>query len=196
MTYFGKPSKVSTPWGRADWCKPVTRGINCYATPGHGGYCVSAGKAKAIHPALRSVGIETARGVWFEEDCAWAVVPLSFPGYFDEEKIKAAHSSAKSWFPDEYTAAGFGPVAVEDSFVLRERAFLAATRDAFVVKSAAGSWHHDCPDGFVLTYATRRSDGYAKNFLIPADEYKGRGPFGFVVEDGAYEEILPTPRPS
>ncbi len=177
-----------TPWGTAQSSKSYGPGITSYSTAGHGGFKVAKAQNAAIHPALRS------KDGWYEEDCEWAAVVLSYPALFDASKLASAHASLKTWNPDGYTAATGTPVKLGESHVLRRRAAQAAAGNKYVVVSASGDWHKDVPAGFVGGHAVRggrlENGRYAstdeKVFLIPAEEYE-KAPelfdFGFVVED-------------
>ena len=105
-----------TPWGTSDHSEKVAPGIIFYGTPSHGGYHLSPKRnAKVAEPLRRKDG-------WYEEDCDYARVLLTFPELFAPERVAEAKRSVKSWAPDEYTEATGEPVAVEESFILRERA--------------------------------------------------------------------------
>lgn len=88
-----------TPWGTADSVQKYAPGINFYTTPGHGGFKVAAGKNAKIHDAWRQ-----ADG-WYEEDCDWAIVAITFPEFFAEKMVDEAHASAKHWHADAYKHA-------------------------------------------------------------------------------------------
>jgi hypothetical protein len=135
-----------------------------------------------MHPALLELGEHRKSGVWFEEDCGWAAVALSFPGLFSSEAVKGAHESCKNWNPDQY-ARVFGPVSLEESHTLRRRAFEAENQDNFVVTSACGSWHERCPEGKVLVTARRARDGAEREELVDDADYTNRGQFGYVLSN-------------
>ncbi len=178
---------TTTPWGKADHKTPITRGINFYSTPGHGGYSVSKGLFAKMNPALASIGEAYGSAVWFEEDCAYAAVYLAFPEHFDASKIDCAHESIKNYFPDAYEAAFGVKVKAEESYVIRGREFEARNANNYVVKAAFGSWHENCPEGFVLVATKRASDGSEKAFLVPTTEYDAR-PGTFVIDTAKHKE--------
>ena len=91
---------TGTPWGRADGCKHITRGIVQYFTPSHGGYHVSAELLKTM-PEYLQQDAYTPLG-WFEEDCAWAKVAISFPQYFSTEDQSIAYQTLKAYYPEAY----------------------------------------------------------------------------------------------
>jgi hypothetical protein len=177
---------TSTPWGASDYKSKVTRGINFYGTPGHGGYCVSKGLAAKMHPALQSVGEWYGGALWFEEDCAYSAVYLAFPEHFEAAKVAGAHESIKDYYPDAYEAAFGVKVTAEESRTLREREHYARNVDNYVVKTAWGAWYEKCPEGFVFVVAERSADGDQKAFLIPANDYIGSN---FVVDPTIHTEV-------
>lgn len=85
---------IQTPWGLADSCKAVAPGIAFFSTPSHGGYRLSPERNAAVLAKLP--GFQTFCGVpgWYEEDCDWAAVALTFPEYFPAEAVKVAAAMA------------------------------------------------------------------------------------------------------
>lgn len=71
----------STPWGRADHCRPIATGIVWYSTPSHGGYYLSPVRRDEMPASLRAISPWAGEG-WYEEDCDWAIVVASFPDLF------------------------------------------------------------------------------------------------------------------
>jgi hypothetical protein len=75
-----------SPWGAVQTQKEIAPGIVSVSTSSHGGIFVS--------PELRDrlVIQDTAysRDGWFEEDCDWSFVALSFPEHFGAEYLAAA----------------------------------------------------------------------------------------------------------
>ena len=81
-------AKKHTPWGYADTVTEIAPGITLYTTPGHGGYHVSAERYKAMPAQYRACSF--TKDQWFEEDCSWCAVVLSWPGLFAPEMVDAA----------------------------------------------------------------------------------------------------------
>lgn len=93
---------MRTPWGKADHVTDIGRGIKCVSTPGHGGYFVPAETRKQMPPAA----LQTWAGPgWYEEDCDWALVALSFPELFPAEAIEHAKTTVSNWMSAEKCAA-------------------------------------------------------------------------------------------
>lgn len=176
----------STPWGSAQYTRSFGRGIGECGTAGHGGIRVSRALAeKTMLPAVLRKAIRQGGYYWFEEDCAYSLVVLSFPERFDAQRHEYAHRAARDWYPDEYTLLTGKPVALEESYTLQRRAFEAETRERFVVRSASGDWKAGVPKGMVEVLAKRASDGAEMTALVPADEYDARGKFGYVLPEAA-----------
>jgi hypothetical protein len=177
------PTTTSTPWGRADFATKHGRGVIEYSCPGHGGVHLSTTRNTSVHPAWRN-----ADG-WYEEDCEYAIVVLSFPELFPHDVVVSARSSAKDWFPHQYATITGLPVAVEESYVLRKEAFEAAHANDWVVTSASGSWADGVPEGFVGVHAQvggRYTNNAGRRFLVPEAEYATRSQFGFVVDPAVH----------
>lgn len=89
---------TSTPWGKPDYPYPeqIADGIYWYSTPSHGGYWLSPERREQMPPALRAIRPFGGREGWYEEDCDWAIVALSFPEHFNEHAREAARDTAKA----------------------------------------------------------------------------------------------------
>lgn len=175
-----------TPWGSAQYVKTFGRGIAECGTASHGGVRVSRGLAeKVMLAAVLKQAIKQGGYYWFEEDCAYALVVLTFPDRFEEKHHEYAHNAGKNWYPELYTLITGKPVALEESYTLQKRKFEAETHDRFVVRSASGDWKEGVPKGMVEVLARRASDGAEKTELLPADEYKTRGKFGYVLAEAS-----------
>ena len=80
---------TNTPWGKPDQQKQIAEGIVKVCTPSHGGIWLSPQRRADMPKQYRD--IPTFAGAnWYEEDCDWALVALSFPQYFDQNAVTAA----------------------------------------------------------------------------------------------------------
>lgn len=61
-------------------------------------------------------------------------------------------------------------------------------RHRFLVRSASGSWHKDCPEGMVLCSAQRASDGEESTWLVPSSEYRA-GLLSFVIDESRHQRV-------
>lgn len=86
---------MRTPWGESDNVVQVAEGIQWVTTPGHGGYKLTPEKVKEIPPALVAASFNRqGYNGWFEEDCDWAMVCLTFPEIFEGVEKKGALEAA------------------------------------------------------------------------------------------------------
>ena len=81
-----------TPWGAAQTTKKIADGLWQVTTAGHGGIYVDYD----LRGKLRAQGTPYSGNGWFEEDCDWAIVALSFPQHFDAKTLEAARKTAGS----------------------------------------------------------------------------------------------------
>ncbi len=180
-----------TPWGKPDSQKTIAKGIVSYTTSSHGGIYVAPSLNVQIHEAWRS------KSGWYEEDCEWAIVAVTFQQYFKPEQIDSAINTLKNWFPDEYEIVAGEKLTAEESSRRAESEFLEANKDKYIVYAAYGDWHDKVPAGFVGVCAVRGGRLFNGNlasddkkcFLVPADEYKSKSPYGFVADVNRHQEI-------
>jgi hypothetical protein len=95
---------TSTPWGHPDTVTEIAPGIVFYSTPSHGGFWLSPERVAAMPKPLRDFvpfgGSQAGPGRWFEEDCDWSVVALSFPQFFKPEDIDVALKTLERYRPE------------------------------------------------------------------------------------------------
>ena len=68
-------------------------GIISHSTSGHGGFHLSPDRNRSVDASVRSTG------GWYEEDCEWAIVALTFPEIFTGYERRCAEDIAKNTFP-------------------------------------------------------------------------------------------------
>lgn len=161
---------INTPWGKADSCVELAEGIHLISTASHGGYHLSRKRLNRMPQYFRK---ECADGAFFEEDCCWCVVPLSFPEAFSPSAYDSAKTTLLNWFPDLYEYHFSVKVTPAMSQRRREQVFERESFDKFVPRSAWGDWEETTPKGFVTVLAVRKSDNAERYFLVPDDAYKG-----------------------
>lgn len=93
---------ICTPWGQPHGHISVAPGIDCYDTPSHGGFHLSPDRVAEMPAMLREHKTLAGDG-WYEEDCDWVFVVLSFPQHFDANHVEAARKSLKTYKPDIYS---------------------------------------------------------------------------------------------
>jgi hypothetical protein len=183
--------KTGTPWGQADWVGRYVKGLNCYHTPGHGGFKV-AGTLNAKIPEI----LRNADG-WYEEDSEWAKVAFALPEFFTDFEKKHALATVIHFYPDEYEALT-GKIIPEGQSQEKDRKLFAERNvDNWIVISASSSKEHE---GMVETYATKGGarktwngpEIEEKRFLVPTKDYNNRSlGFGFVIDLAQHAEFTP-----
>ena len=201
-----------SPWGTIDYVSHWDVGITNVGTAGHGGVKLSPGRNRDVHPAWRRPG------GWYEEDCEWAIVAVTFPECYTPEHVATARTTARNWFPDEYEVVTGEQVLPGDSLVRDEQLFTAEHASDLVTTAALAAdpgtverFLRDDGDtemrfvqaeqAMVKVWARvggrhasddQTEDGPAtRAFLVPKSDYATRGRFGFVVDPGKYEEVAP-----
>jgi len=180
------PAPKRTPWGPAQSATEYDRNVVFVSTASHGGFRVKAVANEAIPEPYRN-----ANG-WYEEDCEWAKVAAGLPHLFTDHERRAADRTLRNWFPDAYEAVNGVVLAEGESYVKDERLFAERHKDDFIVVSAIRV------DGTTVKCTARKGgrDGGSqevREFLVPAEEYAGRSPFGFIIDLERHEEITEAP---
>lgn len=96
-----RPCKTNTPWGQAQWARTWAPGIISYSTASHGGFHLSRTRLAEMPAKYRRENIETfwyAPDGWYEEDCEWCVVILSFPEFFPPDEVEEAQNTFERWY--------------------------------------------------------------------------------------------------
>lgn len=171
---------VGTPWGPSQTATIHAEGVFEHSTASHGGFHLASYRNARVHPMLR-----TDDG-WYEEDCAWSIVAITFPDLFTAYERRCAERTLKDWWPDAWEAI-FGTIlGPGESHERDRRAFEAEHRDDWIVVSAITSSHQP---GFVECVATpggkRDAATPKRRFLVPSAEYTA-GRFGFVIDPGLH----------
>jgi len=86
--------KIQTPWGRSEGSKKIGEGIIFYCTPSHGGFKVEDQLNQYVPVQWRLGGRFDG---WYEEDCGWAPLALTFPEYFTEKQCLDAQQMITLW---------------------------------------------------------------------------------------------------
>ncbi len=161
--------KLYTPWGVADHQKTIADGLFFVETPSHGGFAVSEELYKKMPPVLRKNSQQYNGFNWFEEDCQWCCVVISFPSFFSEEEVDMAYKTLKMWFWQDYEE--FMGVTLEpgesnykDSDLFKEK-----HRTMFCIHSALSIDKKN-----VKCYARRESDQKEIWVIVPDETYKTR----------------------
>lgn len=173
-----------TPWGASQQTHQWAVGIVQVFTASHGGFHLDQVHNDAVHQAWRSPD------GWYEEDCEWAIVALTFPDVFDPDTVESAQQTAKNWYPDRYEAIFGVTLTGADSYVRRQQDARAAYSDSWIVICAYGEWHDAVPPGMVGCIAAKGANRSSElnPFLVPADEYDPSAtPIGFPIDPSRHQ---------
>jgi hypothetical protein len=81
-----------SPWGKVDHVSDIAPGIQSCSTPGHGGFKLDRKHNEKVPAPFRQ------KDGWYEGDCLYAVVLVTFPAYFTPAQVEGAHKTLKSWY--------------------------------------------------------------------------------------------------
>lgn len=166
-------TSVRTPWGPSQGATWFADGIICHSTASHGGFELAAYRNAQIPIAMRS-----ASG-FYEEDCEWAIVAVTFPGFFSDREQRLADQTMRDWHPDVWEEINGRQLSPDESRAKAEIAFNKAHADHWIVCSAIVSSRHP---GMVECIARRPCDPAVEaRFLVGLAEYRA-GRFGFVID--------------
>lgn len=102
---------MNTPWGHADYTETIAPGIISVSTPSHGGIKLNKERQAQLLPEAGLHNFNRSLE-WWEEDCDWAVVYLSFaqefkasesPEYY-KDNMQAAIRIARTYHPEFFEA--------------------------------------------------------------------------------------------
>ena len=100
-----------TPWGPADHVEQKADGIWFASTPSHGGIWI-APERLAIMPAKYKT-CSLTNNQWFEEDCAWCAVALTFPEAFSGDEIARAGRTYLEWYANKPPSVQASPPSAQ-----------------------------------------------------------------------------------
>ncbi|WP_342585718.1 DUF7007 domain-containing protein [Agrobacterium bohemicum] len=158
-------------------------GIVFHMTSGHGGLHLSADRNTKVHPLLRK---DTP---WYEEDCEWAIVAVTFPDLFTAYERPMAEKTVRNIWPDAWEMIHGCVLAEGESWAKDRRAFDQRHRNDFVVASAILSGEHaGMTEVVAVVNSDRKPGNHRRRFLVASEEYAGRGRFGFVIDHARHVE--------
>lgn len=172
----------STPWGMSQSATIYGPGIVCHATAGHGGFHLSSDRNLAVPSALRN---DTC---WYEEDVEWAVVAHAFPNLFTGYERRTADETIRHSWPEFWENVHGQLLVAGESQAKDRQAFEKIHANSWIVSSAILSDLHAGMTEVVARRGPRREIGEVEQrYLIDSDEYAGRGPFGFVINEARHQ---------
>ena len=85
---------MRTPWGESQHIEVKEPGLYFVSTSSHGGFKVETPLLDKIPADWRRASFNgQGIGGWFEEDCDWSLVALTFPQHFTAGDLEAAQST-------------------------------------------------------------------------------------------------------
>jgi hypothetical protein len=89
---------MQTPWGQSQTVEQVAPGIQFVSTASHGGYKLDPARNAQIPRAWQDASFnKQGRMGWYEEDCDWCMVALTFPAAFPGGAQTMAAGAFKHW---------------------------------------------------------------------------------------------------
>ncbi|CAN7626325.1 DUF7007 domain-containing protein [Neorhizobium sp. LjRoot104] len=171
---------TSTPWGASQGATIFGDGVVFHHTASHGGFHLATDRNAKVHPMLRS------SDGFYEEDCFWAAVTITFPALFTTYERRVAEKTLKDWQPDAWEAITGDVLAPGASHERDRRSFEAAHAGDWIVISALCSDHHA---GMTEVIATRGGErdprAEERRFLVASMEYEV-GRFGFAIDEARH----------
>lgn len=168
---------IHTPWGPAQRSTSYADGVEFHSTASHGGFKLSVDRNRVVHSQMR------ADDGFYEEDCAWAAVALTFPDLFTSFEQRCANETLRNWQPDAWEAMFEALLAPGESHAKDRPAFEQVHANDWVVISALRSDHHPGMTEVIATRGGRRDHGgEERRFLLASPEYEV-GRFGFVIDE-------------
>lgn len=168
---------ASTPWGGSQLATVYAEGIVSHSTSGHGGFHLSPDRNLQVDASVRGVG------GWYEEDCEWAIVALTFPDLFTGYERRCADETARHTFPEYWEKLSGRQLSPGESWSKDRAEFDRAHADDWIVISAITSSQHSGMTEVVATRGGGREfQREERRFLVLHEEYGRRGRFGFVID--------------
>lgn len=175
-------SRAHTPWGTSQGATVYADGVTCHSTASHGGFHLTVERNRKVHAMLR------ANGGYYEEDCHWAAVALTFPELFTDFENACAQRTIRDWYPDAWEAIHNKVLEPGQSSKKDEVAFYERHVDDWIAVSAIRSEHQP---GFTEVVAALGGDRAGargtRRYIVPSHEYGiDGGRFGFVIDVARY----------
>jgi hypothetical protein len=168
---------ASTPWGGSQIATIYVEGIVSHSTSGHGGFHLSPDRNRFVDASVRS------EGGWYEEDCEWAIVAMTFPDVFTGYERRCAEEVAKNTFPAFWETLRSRRLEPGESRSKDRSTFDRAHANDWIVISAIISSHHSGMTEVIATKGGSRTiQQEERRFLVPHADYEIRSRFGFVID--------------
>ena len=169
---------TSTPWGASQTSKKYAPGIMEYSTASHGGFHLSKSRQRVMPKCLRN------DSGWYEEDCDWCKVVISFQEFFEPNVRISAYNTLRNWHYKAYEEL-FGKILRPgESHAKDEVLFFEKHKNDWLVISALRCEHNNTLVDVIATRGGKRLfNGQQKRFIVTATDYDKRNRFGFVITE-------------
>jgi len=170
--------KSYSPWGEVQHAESYNDDatIVSVSTASHGGIWVAPELNANIHYTIRN------NDGWYEEDCEWSIVALTFPQIFTDFERDIAEGLLRDYYPDAWEYLYNRKLQPSESRKRDEELFQKTHANDWIVISAVSSSYHEGMVEVVATLGGYRSENaQEKRFLVSSNEYQTRGSFGFVI---------------
>jgi len=143
--------KSHSPWGEVQHAEQYNADatIVSVSTASHGGIWVAPELNANIHYTIRN------NDGWYEEDCEWSIVALTFPQIFTGFERDIAEGALRDYYPDTWEYLYGRKLQAGQSRKRDEELFQKAHAHDWVVISAVSSSYHE---GMVEVVATLGGD--------------------------------------
>lgn len=184
----GSLGPVSAPWGKVQTVEQFAPEVFSVSTAGHGGMKLLGAMQRNMPASLK------VKGGWYEEDAEWSKVATAYPDLFTSFERRHGEKTLRNSYPEAWEEF-YGLKLKEGESVQRDQeTFNERHKDDLIVTSALYSSEHP---GFTEVWAQKgpRTFSYTGKeepqyqFLVADDEYKARGPFGFVIDPDRHQQI-------
>ncbi|AQT47986.1 DUF7007 domain-containing protein [Bartonella choladocola] len=174
----------STPWGAVQNATSYGNAdIVRLDTASHGGFKISPSLNKQIPAQVRN------NNGFYEEDCEWAIVATVFPQWFTDYENQLAESKIRDSYPDYWETLHNRKLQPGESYERDKSAFNDQHAGNYVVISAISSSYVENMVEVIATLGgVREHDTPEKRFLVPTNEYRNRGEFGFIIDLNKHDE--------
>lgn len=173
-------------WGDIQCVEKLANGIWTVSTASHGGIKLDRQHNARVPKHMRMPG------GWYEEDCAWSIPFVLFRNklqHLSNYDYIEARKCFRMWFPDQYEKWSGNTILPGVSYIKDQRVFREEHAQDWIVISAVNA------DNNTISVTATLGGNYdcgieQRQFIIPTEEYKDRGRFGFIIDTNKHQEKI------